>query len=150
METIGKILSLTLFAMFGAAGAVIYFTDDGSPKPTISISQLRREGAEPRNDIDYSSYREQLRRSYVESGNYEDVGPQAKGQNSLWTNSYEYTSETAKRLAEGNSPSELRNKMDFWNREYQKALQSGNTKKANVAYSEYKNYKGALDIKGVF
>ena len=148
METVGKILSLTLLAIFGAAGTVIYFTDNSPSTPIISIS--RNQEVQPEINIDYSAYRKKLRKSYVESETPTKTTLESPEEKSLWTNSYHYPSETAKVLAEGNSLAELRDKMNFWNTQYHKALQSGNTKQANEAYIKYKNYKEALDIKGVF
>jgi len=148
METVGKILSLTLFAIFGAAGTVIYFTDHSPPEAIISIS--RNQEVQHESNIDYVAYRKKLRKSYVESktpANTTLESPEAK---SLWANSYYYPSETAKRLAEINSLAELRDKMNFWNSHYHKALQSGNAQQANEAYIKYKEYKEALDIKGAF
>ncbi|HWP90947.1 MAG TPA: hypothetical protein VNN20_01950 [Thermodesulfobacteriota bacterium] len=148
METVGKILSLTLFAIFGAAGTVIYFTDHNPHTPIISIS--RNQEVQSESNIDYSAYRKKLRKSYVQSETPIKTTLESPEAKSLWTNSYHYPSETAKRLAEANSLAELRDKMNFWNSQYHKALQSGNTQQANEAYIKYKDYKEALDIKGVF
>jgi hypothetical protein len=149
METVGKILSLTLLAIFGAAGTVIYFTDN-SPSTTPIISISRNQEVQSDRNIDYAAFRNKLRKSYVESETTANTTLESPEAKSLWTNSYYYPSETAKILADGNSRDELRDKMNYWNSQYHKGLQSGNTRQANEAYIKYKEYKEALDIKVAF
>jgi hypothetical protein len=152
METIGKILSLTLFVIFGAAAGVVYLADsDFSPESLFKNDSV--SNSNEYKDIDVSSHRKRLLDNYLEERPSGETHSKPQKQKELWTNTYDdsvtrySTSEEVKRLAEENSLSELREKMDYWYDRYDKAIQSGRRQGANEAYRKYKNYKEALRIK---
>jgi hypothetical protein len=149
METIGKILSLTLLAIFGTAGTVIYFTDPGKSPSIItqSVSHSRDSESEPDNNIDYSAYKEGLSKHYFETENPAAKNSESQKQHTLWTNTYDAPSREVRSLAEGNSMNRLRENMNYWNNRYHEALRVGNRKGANDAYREYRNYKEAIEVK---
>ena len=149
METIGKILSLTLLAIFGTAGTVIYFTDPANSPSIItrSVSHSRDFESEPDDNIDYSVYRERLRKHYFESEQPVEKNSESQKQHTLWTNTYDAPSREVRGLAEGNSIEELRESMNYWNNRYHEALRLGNRQEANDAHREYRNYKEAIDVK---
>jgi len=149
METIGKILSLTLLAIFGTAGTVIYFTDPGHSPSIInqSVSHSPDFESEPPTNIDYSAYRESLRKNYFEAEHPVGKNSETQKQHTLWTNTYDAPSGEVRALAEGNSIDGLRENMNYWNNRYHEALRLGNRQEGNDAYRKYRNYKEAIDVK---
>ncbi len=152
METIGKILSLTLLAIFGTAGTVIYFTDPANSPSFVNerVTDSRQYESETDGAIDYSAYREQLRKNYFETKQSSQTSSGLGKQDSLWTNSYDTPSSEARKLAGDYSIGELRESMNYWNDRYHKALLSEGTVDPNEAYIKYQNYKKALNLKEAF
>ncbi|MBI2487906.1 MAG: hypothetical protein HYW01_13390 [Deltaproteobacteria bacterium] len=152
METIGKILSLTLLAIFGTAGTVIYFTDP-SHSPSFlneSVSDTRNFGSETSNKIDYSAYRKRLRKNYFETEQPFEKNSEPRKQQSLWTNTYDTPSQEVRRLVEENSIGDLRENMNYWNNRYHETLRLEKKLEADEAYTRYRNYKKALEVKEAF
>lgn len=152
MEIIGKILSLTLLAIFGTAGTVIYFADPGHTPSFIneSVSDPRKYESETDREIDYSAYRERLQKNYFETQQPVEKDSEPQKQNSLWTNTYDTPSQEVKRRAEENSIGELRENMSYWNNQYHQALRFGEKRQANEALTKYRNYKQALEAREDF
>ena len=149
METIGKILSLTLLAIFGTAGTVIYFTDPANSPSFFNerVADSRQYENETGEAVDYSAYRERLRKNYFETKQTSQTSFGHQEQNSLWTNSYDTPSPGARKLSNAYSIGELREGMNYWNDRYHLALLSERTADANEAYIKYQNYKKALHLK---
>lgn len=147
METIGKVLSLILLTVFGAAGAVIYLTDPYSPGLGIIESISTSYKSESDSEIDYSAYRERLRKGYAETEPPKDADSESQ-EESLWTNTYRYPpSPDARALAEENPITELSEKANYWKSRYHRALRSGKREEADEAYKRYRVYKEAIKIK---
>jgi len=152
METIGKILSLTLLAIFGTAGTVIYFTDPVHSPSFLNetVSDSQDFVSETDNKIDYAAYRKRLKKNYFETQQPFEKNFETQKQQSLWTNTYDLPSQEVRRLAEANSISDLRENMNYWNNRYHEALRLEKQFEADEAYARYKNYKTALEVKEAF
>jgi hypothetical protein len=151
MEIITKILSLTFLAVCGVTAGVIYLADFKFSPSLLEESISNSDKYEADRSMDLSAYKKHLLDNYVEQQPSRDIPEKQK---SLWTDTYDkpessgYSrSQEAKRLAEENSLSALQGKMRYWYNQYHRALQSGQTQKANDAYIQYGNYKEALEIK---
>lgn len=155
METIAKLISLCLLAISGAAVGITYLYEPGFFKPSFesdSISTSRNYKTETVNPSNLTYYKKHLLEdSRVETQPPENTNPNPE---KLWTETYhkpepsEYSQlQEANKLADKNSLNVLKEKIDYWYNRYQKALQSGQTQESNYAYSQYENYKEALEIK---
>jgi len=101
--------------------------------------------------LDYSVYRERLRKSYVETEPPQNTDSELQERKSLWTNTYnDSPSLDARKLAEENSISELQEKANYWSSQYHRALRAGKREEADEAYTKYKGYKEALEVKEAF
>ncbi len=157
METIGKILSLTLLTIFGSAAATVYMVDSN-----FFPSFLEEAPSAYTSDVvddyqaDYetlSSYREEERQRYYQ------VSPSTKNDveeddQTVWGQNYSSTessapriSATSRRLAEEQSLGELRDNMRYWNKQYIQAMSDGENRRANKAYAKYTEFKDALELK---
>ncbi len=155
METIAKLISLSLLVISGAAVSITYLYEPGFFKSSLendSVSTSQNYKTETVNPSKLQYYKKHLLEdSQVETQPPENTNPNPE---KLWTDTYdkpglsEYSpSQEAKKLAEKNSLNALEEKMDYWYNRHQKALQSGHTQESNYAYSQYENYKEALEIK---
>lgn len=155
METIAKLISLCLLAISGAAAGITYLYDPGFFKSSLesdSLSSSPNYKTETVNPSNLSYYKKHLlEESRVETQQPENSNPDPE---QLWADTYDkprsseyYPLQEAKKLADKNSMNVLRDKMSYWYNRYQKALQSGPARELNYAYTQYENYKEALEIK---
>jgi len=155
METIAKVISLCLLSIFGAAMGISYLYDPGFfnssfESDSVSTSQYyKTETVSPSNLSYYKNHL--LEDSRVETQPPENTNPNSE---SLWTDTYDKprpskysTLQEAKKLADKNPLNVLGEKKDYWYNRYRKALQSGKIKESTYAYSQFENYKEALEIK---
>ncbi len=155
METIAKVISLSLLTIFGSAVGIIYLYDPGffesSPKRD-SASNARNYETEGVNHSNLSYYKERLLEdSQVEIQPPKDTNSQPE---KLWTDTYD-TSEPseysplqeAQKLADKNSLDTLKEEMDYWYKQYRRSLNQSAQTEANDAYTKYKLYKEAIKIK---
>lgn len=155
METIAKVISLSLLAIFGSAVGVTYLYDPGffesSPK-SDSASNVQNYETEGVNHSSLSHYKERLLEdSQVETQPPKDTNPQPE---KLWTDTYDEpeSSESsplqeAKKLADKNSLNVLEEEMDYWYKQYRRSLNQAAQTEKNDAYAKYKLYKEAIEIK---
>ncbi len=157
METISKILGLTLLTIFGSAAATVYMVDsDFFPsffEETPATYTLDNSDIEEVDLYDNIYYRKRQRSTYVEV-EPDKSQPASKNKESVWGNDYNsihsssyVRSSIAYYLAQNNSLNSLKKTMKYWESQYNKALRSKNSKSANRAYKEYHNYKQAVLIK---
>jgi hypothetical protein len=155
METIAKLIILCFLAISGAAVGITYLYDPGFFKSSVesdSLSSSQNYKAETVNPSKLLYYkRHLLEDAQVETQPPENTDPKPE---KLWKDTYhkpepfEYSPlQEVKKLADKNSLNVLEEQMDYWYKRYQKALQSGQIQESNYAYSQYKNYKEALEIK---
>ncbi len=159
METVGKILSITLLTIFGSAAATVYMVDSnfltsflGSAPVTYSSDTGDTRLYE--DSPDASKYRERQKTKYVEVYRQHDRTDYDNEDSTIWGQNYntnpspsEYSDRRAAKLAEENSPESLAENMSYWNEQYKKEVKSGNSRSANLAYKNYLEYKRALEIK---
>jgi len=155
IETVAKAIILCIIAISGAAGAITYLYDPAFFKYSLegnSVSNSQNYSTETVNHLKLSRYKKRLlEESRVETQPPENTNPDPE---QLWTDTYDkprsseyYPLQKAKKLADNNSPNVLKEKMDYWYNRYQEALQSGPARELNYAYTQYENYKEALEIK---
>ncbi|MGE5443689.1 MAG: hypothetical protein ACM3SR_03700 [Ignavibacteriales bacterium] len=155
METIAKLIILCMVTTVGAAAGITYLYDPGVFRSSLEsnpISNSQNYKTEDINSSKLSYYKKHLLEdSQVDIQPPENINPKPE---QLWTETYDkpeppesYPLQEAKKLADKNSLKVLEEKMDYWYQRYQKALQSGQIQGSNYAYSQYANYKEALEIK---
>ena len=159
METIGKVLSITLLTIFGSAAATVYLVDSNIMPSFMGKNPVSytSDTSKPQNDSRFyhvSYYRERARFKYAEPveesdepEHYSDVSP-------IWGQSYDSkpaspssSEERARRLARENSIDSLKKNIEYWNGQYEKALKSGRSGNADTAYRNYAEYMEALGLK---
>jgi len=159
METIGKVLSITLLTIFGSAAATVYLVDLNTMPSFLGKEPVTytSDTSKPENDSSFyhaSYYRERERFNYAEPveesdepDDYSDVSP-------IWGQSYDSdpasphsSAERARRLARENSIDSLKKNIEYWNGQYEKTLKSGRSGNADTAYRNYSEYKKALELK---
>ncbi len=164
METVGKMLLLTMFVAGLGAGVYHLYTEGG---PTVHVFPLARTtgsdvetSAAPRHDLEYYSRILGLSgtppRSRIEpaTGTVDTANAHERR---LW----KYTASVqgaglhesvgteaphAMRAPQG-SYAELKKRMLFWHAEYHRALAEGNIRRKDEAYGNYIRYKRALELK---
>jgi hypothetical protein len=156
METVGKILSITLLTIFGAAASTVYLMDSGfldsvvSNSPTTYISE-ENDNQYYGNYSDTPQNREKIETKFYKVEHERNSPDNKSGNKSLWGQNYNTpTSLTEKRaslLAKSNSYEALHEKMEYWSMQYREAVKSGESKDADLAYKNYLDYKSALEIK---
>lgn len=156
METVGKILSITLLTIFGAAASTVYLVDTGFLDSVVSNSPATYISEENDNQY-YGNYpdttqkREKINTKFYEVEHEKDSANNTSGNQALWGQEYNTsTSMTDKRaslLAKSNSYEALHEKMEYWSTQYREALKSGISEDADLAYKNYLDYKRALEIK---
>jgi hypothetical protein len=162
METIGKVLSLTLLTIFGSAAATVYLVDsDIMPsffgKPAHVYTSDRTE--QPDENADFYKVperrereRESLHYAVVEKETgdveeYNNIKP-------IWGQSYETdavsarrNAERAREIARSSSLASITQNIDYWNNQFSTAQREGNQAAAQSALRNYTEYKEALEIK---
>lgn len=159
METVGKILSITLLTIFGSAAATVYMVDTNflssflGTAPVTYTSDI--EDTQPYEDFPEALYyREQQKTEYVEAQKQVDRIDYSNEDNAVWGQNYntkpsasEYVNQKTAKLAEENSIESLKENMNYWSGEYKKAVKYRKSRSANLAYKNYLEYKQALQIK---
>jgi len=159
METIGKVLSLTLLTIFGSAAATVYFVDSDffevfiEEKSGESQSEKDRDQQKYSNQLfDSSEQSERIRIEYFEQEPLIKMEPanQAKKQ-MIWSQSFNKNQNSniyiSKSLAQTNTLNELRNKMKFWQSQYKQFKTSGINYSREQAYNKYVQYREAVALK---
>jgi len=155
METIGKVLSLTLLIIFGSAAATVYFVDSDFFEVFIEEkpAEIDKDGQESLNQLFNTS--EQSERKRIEYFEQEplitmETANQAKKQ-MLWSQSFSKNQNSSiyisKSLAQTDTLNELRNKMKFWQSKYKQFRASGNNNSREQAYNKYVQYREAVALK---
>lgn len=159
METVGKILSITLLTIFGSAAATVYMVDTNFLSSLLGTAPVTyTSGVDDTGTYESlpeaSYYREKQKTEYVEVQRQTERTNYSNDDNTIWGQSYNtgpsastYASMRAASLAEQNSMELLKEKMNYWNEEYQKAVKYRESRSANLAYKNYLEYKEALQIK---
>jgi hypothetical protein len=159
METIGKVLCITLLTVFGSAAATVYLVDsDILPsyldKPAAVYTSDIKPGERPAERHTVASYRVREKINYAEAeeesydaAEYSDVKP-------IWGQSYDarpassYRSEErAREIARNNSVDSIVQNIDYWSDQYSNAVNAGRQASADNALRNYSEYKKALVIK---
>ena len=155
METIAKVISLSLLAIFGSAVGIIYLYDPDlfeSPSKSDSVSNAKNYETEAVDHANLSYYKKRLlddSQAEIQPPNNTNPEPEK-----LWSDTFnksessEYSlSQEAKRLANKNSLNALEEKMEYWYRQYHRSLNQAAQTEADNAYIKYRTYKEALEIK---
>ncbi|MEW6145544.1 MAG: hypothetical protein AB1598_11050 [Thermodesulfobacteriota bacterium] len=159
METIGKVLCITLLTVFGSAAATVYIVDSDilpsyldKPTPVYTSDVKEQEKPADFQNATYSRERERINYADAEEESYEaeeysDVKP-------IWGQSYDShpaaplrSEERARELAQNNSLDSIIQNIDYWSDQYSNAVSSGRQASADNALRNYSEYKKALDIK---
>ena len=163
METIGKVLSLTLLTVFGSAAAAVYLVDSGffpaflEKTPIVYTSDSRTyehdRDTEALKKNNNASYRKLHSETYYE---VRDIDSPDKGEerDAIWGQSYDTASNSLKQqsdravyLASVNSLASLKENLRHWNTQFKRARKQGQSRTANLAYSNYKDYERAIELK---
>ena len=159
METIGKILSITLLTIFGSAAGAIYLVDNdilssifetvpatytSDSKTDMPDETFYQPPAEPRGE----------RREYasLKPKRPQETIPEGPHKSAIWGQTYGTVdggagSDSAYRLAGQSTADSLRRNREYWKNEYAAAKSEGRTGDANKAYKKYLEYEEALRIK---
>ena len=164
METVGKMLLLTMFLAGLGAGVYHLYSEGGPTAHVFPLARTTGSDAEtssgPRHDPEYYNRILGLSgappRSHGEaaSGDFNAVIPH---DGRLWKytvsvqreDPYEDGGAEAPhetRLPQG-SYGELKKRMLFWHAEYHRALAEGDIQRRDEAYDNYVRYKRALELK---
>ena len=163
METIGKVLSLTLLTIFGSAAATVYLVDSNffpsflEKAPVVYTSDTRTYGQEPPAEApdigNHSKYRKRQSETYFEVPSVENH-KNSEENDAIWGQSYnlaklsdKHRSDRAVYLSSVNSLASLKKNVKHWSRQYKQARDLGQSRAANLAYSNYKDYQKAIEIK---
>lgn len=161
METIVKVLSLTLLTIFGSAAATIYLVDSDIMPSLFGKSAVYTSDKtdQPDDEADTNKVPERVE-SVREVMNYaivkeepDDV-PDSSGIKPIWGHSYETNSsratvggERAREIAGSNSRDSIIQNIEYWNEQYSAAQSEGRETAARIALRNYTEYKEALEIK---
>ncbi len=163
METIGKVLSLTLLIIFGSAAATVYLVDSDffpallEKTPIVYTSDIDTNEREPIDETldigNQSEYRKLNSESYFEVSTV-DSPDNNRVNDAIWGQNYDTAkladkqkSDRAMYLASVNSLSSLKESLRHWNAQYKRARSQGQSRTANLAYSNYRDYEKAIEIK---
>lgn len=161
METIGKVLSLTLLTIFGSAAATIYLVDsDIMPslfgKPAVYTSDKTEQPDDDADTYKVPERRESVREvmNYAIVKEEPDDVPDSSGIKPIWGHSYETnysgatgSGERAREIAGSNSRDSIIQNIHYWNDQYSAAQREGRETAARIALRNYTEYKEALEIK---
>ena len=159
METIGKVLSITLLTIFGSAAATVYLIDsDILPsfldKPGVVYTSDTKTQEKPADLQNVASYRERERIIYAEEGEGNDEPEERSDIKPIWGQGYDthpassYKSEErARELAQSNSIDSIIENIDYWNNQYYRSVKTGNRESADKAFRNYSEYTKALGMK---
>lgn len=159
METIGKVLSITLLTIFGSAAATVYLIDtDILPsyldKPTAVYTSDTKVKEKPADLHTVTSYRESERIIYAEESKVKDEPKERSDVKPIWGQGYDAhpasslkSEERARELAQNNSTDSIIENIDYWNNQYSLLVKTGNRVSADKAFRNYSEYTKALGIK---
>lgn len=159
METVGKILSITLLTIFGSAAATVYLVDSNFLTSILGSTPLTYSSDVEDTGVyedfpDASYYRETQKTRYMEVHKQNDPSGGSKENDPIWGQSYKtspsvpgHTNQKAAQLAQDNTVQSLKENMDYWDKQYKKAVKYRKSRSANLAYKNYLDYKQALQIK---
>ena len=159
METIGKVLSLTLLTIFGSAAATVYLIDsDILPsyldKPAVVYTSDTKTQEKPADSQNAASYRARERIIYAADVERNDEPEETSPVKPIWGQGYDthpassYSSEKrARELARNNSLDSIIENIEYWNNQYQRSVKTGNRESAGKAFRNYSEYTKALGIK---
>lgn len=160
METIGKILSITLLTIFGSAAGAIYLVDNDILS-SIFENTPAVYTSDSKTDMDDETFyhappeENRERREYASlkpSKPVEEALPEGPHKSAIWGQTYGSVetgqgSSSAYRLAGGNTADSLRRNSEYWKNRYDEARNAGRTSEAKEAYRKYVEYEEALRIK---
>lgn len=160
METIGKILSITLLTIFGSAAGAIYLVDNGilssifENTPAVYTSDSKTD-MDDETFYHAPSEENRERREYASlkpSKPAEEALPKGPHKSAIWGQTYGSVetgqgSSSAYRLAGGSTADSLRRNSEYWKNRYDEARNAGRTSEAKEAYRKYVEYEEALRIK---
>ena len=158
METIGKILSLTLITIFGSAAATVYLVDSSFlpslfNEAPVTYTSDENYYLDETQVAKIADYRRSQKGKYLEVKK-DEGSPPVQTESKVWGHSYEVYSgsgessyETARELAELNSLSSLTKSMSYWSEQYQLAVKAGDSTRADSSLKKYSTYKKAVQIK---
>ena len=159
METIGKIISITLLTIFGSAAGAIYLVDNGilsSIFDTVPVTYTSDSKTDMPDETFYQTpaETETERREYarLKPTRPQESIPEGPHKSAIWGQTYGTVdggagNDSAYRLAGGSTADSLRRNSDYWKNEYAAAKSEGRTSDANKAYRKYLEYEEALRIK---
>ncbi|HVY54139.1 MAG TPA: hypothetical protein VHC46_00095 [Thermodesulfobacteriota bacterium] len=161
METIGKVLSLTLLTIFGSAAATIYLVDSNIMpsffgKPAVYTSDKTQDREVNADFYTIPERREKERENFNytvlkektgDAGEYNSIKP-------IWGQGYdvnpvtvERSEKQAREIARINSVDSILQSINYWNSLYSTARRKGREADARSALRNYKEYREALEIK---
>lgn len=159
METIGKILSITLLTIFGSAAGAIYLVDNDILSPLFentpaAYTSDSKTDADDETFYDKPSEVKRERREYasLKPSKPAEALPGGPHKSAIWGQTYGSVetgqgSSSAYRLAGGSSADSLRRNGEYWKNRYAEAKNAGRTSEAKEAYRKYIEYEEALRIK---
>ncbi len=159
METVGKILNITLLTVFGAAAATTYLVDSSFlssllNSPPTTCSSDKNYTKECVNYSDISVYRERHKNEYmeVERNSYSaEISSENKavwGQKyGAYPSSFKQESSRVSMLAESNSYEEIRENMEYRDKQFIQAVRTGRSSDAALVHQNYMEFRKALGIK---
>jgi len=158
METIGKILSITLLTIFGSAAGAIYLVDNdvlSSIFETGPVTYTSDSKTDMPDETFYQTPDEPgERREYasLQPTRPQETIPEGPHKGAIWGQTYGTAdggagNDGAHRLAGQSTADSLRRNREYWKNEYAAAKNEGRTSDANKAYKKYLEYEEALRIK---
>jgi len=159
METIGKILSITLLTIFGSAAGAIYLVDNdiiSSIFETVPVTYTSDSKTDIPDETFYQPPAEpgSERREYasLKPARPQETIPEGPHKGAIWGQTYGTVdsgagNDSAYRLAGGSTADSLRRNSEYWKNEYAAAKSEGRTNDAEKAYKKYLEYEEALRIK---
>ena len=151
MDIVGKIVSLVLLTVFGAASVVVFLGDSDIFQSLINEydSHPGHGGKKTLNTPSNYSREQILKNDYTTIQSQIESHTPSHTPKQLWTNTYNRpnSSDTSRRLVEENTLNELIESATYWYREYIQTLRSGDEEKAETAYRRYTEYKEAIELK---
>ncbi len=159
MDTIGKILSLSLLTIFGSAAVTIYLIDSDFFSSFVydedSYYSEISDDYESATDVTLNTNVIIKPKVYYETKPPVETISSSTNKHMIWTSSYSkidvdryFPSEESERLASEKSVSHLEKKMLYWNNKYHQELRkTGNTENAVNSYRQYRKYRDALELR---
>lgn len=159
METIGKILSITLLTIFGSAAGAIYLVDNGVLSSIFETAPATYTSDSKTDMPDETFYQTPSepgseRREYasLKHTRPQEAIPEGPHEGTIWGQTYGTVdsgagNDGAYRLAGRSTASALRRSSEYWRNEYVAAKNEGRTSDAKKAYRKYLEYEEALRIK---